>query len=130
MIAEALRLLRIRKGLTQAAASKLEGAPDCRTLSHWETRRKSPSYGLLRSYLTSLDLDFRDFQGALEQVEGTAPKRLQDGLEKLEQRLDKVERNLDKVERHLRQEPAARDPEAIPARRRGRKPTSRVIVNG
>lgn len=94
MIAEALRLLRIRKGLTQTAASKLEGAPDFRTLSHWETGRKMPSLRLLRNYLNSLDLDFRDLQSALDQIEGTASKRLRDGLEKLEQRLEDVERFL------------------------------------
>ncbi len=59
MIAEALRLLRTRMGLTQAAAAKRQGAPDCRTLSFWENRRRVPSLHLLRRYLTSLDLDFR-----------------------------------------------------------------------
>ncbi len=94
MFAEALRLLRTRTGLTQTAASKVEGAPDFRTLSHWETRRKLPSLKLLRRYLTSLDLDFSDLQEALNQVEGTAPKRLQDGLKRLEHRVTKIERHL------------------------------------
>ncbi len=94
MIAEALRLLRIRRGLTQRAVSKLEGAPDFRTLSHWETRRKTPRYPLLRSYLESLGLDFRDLQGALEQVEGSAPRRLRQGLERVEHRLRQVEERL------------------------------------
>ncbi len=92
MIAEALRMLRTRMGLTQAAAAKLQGAPDCRTLSFWENRRRVPSLHLLRAYLTSLDLDFRDLQDALEQVEGTAPKRLRDGLARLEQRIEQLER--------------------------------------
>ena len=93
-IAEALRLLRTRQGLTQTAASKREGAPDFRTLSHWETRRKMPSLLLLHRYLTSLGLDFRDLQESLDQVEGNVPKRLQDGLEKLEQRLGELERHV------------------------------------
>ncbi len=93
-MAEALRLLRTRKGLTQTAASKRQGAPDFRTLSHWETRRKLPSLKLLRSYLTSLDLDFSDLQEALNQVEGTAPKRLQDGLDRLKHRVAELERHM------------------------------------
>ena len=55
MFAEALRLLRTREGLTQTAASKREGAPDFRTLSQWETKRKKPSLVLLRRYLTTMD---------------------------------------------------------------------------
>lgn len=89
-IAEALRLLRTREGLTQTAASKREGAPDFRTLSHWETRRKLPSLKLLAGYLRSLGLDFHDLQDALDQIEGKTPKRLEladkllnEGLEKL-----------------------------------------------
>ena len=89
-IAEALRLLRTREGLTQTAASKREGAPDFRTLSHWETRRKMPSLKLLSGYLLSLGLDFHDLQDALDQIEGKTPKRLEladkllnEGLEKL-----------------------------------------------
>ena len=35
--------------------------------------------GLLRSDLTSLRLDFRDLQAALDQVEGTAPTPLHPG---------------------------------------------------
>lgn len=89
MYAEALRLLRTRKGLTQTAASKREGAPDFRTLSHWETRRK-----LLHNYLTSLGLDLCDLQEALHQVEGTVPKHLRDGLERLRHRVEKLERRL------------------------------------
>ena len=89
-IAEALRLLRTRKGLTQTAASKAEGAPDFRTLSHWETRRKMPSLKLLDAYLRSLGYDFHDLQDALDQIEGKTPKRLEladkllkEGLESL-----------------------------------------------
>ncbi len=89
-IADALRLLRTREGLTQTAASKREGAPDFRTLSHWETRRKMPSLKLLGAYLLSLGYDFHDLQDALDQIEGKTPKRLEqadallrDGLEKL-----------------------------------------------
>lgn len=93
-IAEALRLLRTRKGLTQTAASKRENAPDFRTLSHWETRRKLPSLRLLRNYLTSLGHDFHDLQGALDQVEGKVPRRMQNGLEELEQRIREIERHV------------------------------------
>lgn len=94
VIAEALRLLRTRKGLTQSAASKSEGAPDFRTLSHWETGRKQPTFKLLRRYLTSLGFDLCDLQQALHLVEGTAPKRLQDGLERLTRRVTAIERHL------------------------------------
>lgn len=76
-IAEALRLLRTREGLTQTAASKREGAPDFRTLSHWETRRKMPSLKLLDGYLRSMGFDFHDLQDALDQIEGKIPKRLE-----------------------------------------------------
>ena len=89
-VAEALRLLRTREGLTQTAASKREGAPDFRTLSHWETRRKMPSLKLLDAYLRSMGFDFHDLQDALDQIEGKTPKRLEladkllrDGLESL-----------------------------------------------
>ncbi len=89
-IADALRLLRTREGLTQTAASKREGAPDFRTLSHWETRRKMPSLKLLGAYLISLGYDFHDLQDALDQIEGKTPKRLEladkllrEGLEEL-----------------------------------------------
>ncbi len=57
-IAEALRLLRTRRGLTQTAASRGEGAPDFRSVSQWETCRKMPSLKLLIGYLASLGLDF------------------------------------------------------------------------
>ncbi len=53
MIAEALRMLRTRQGLTQTAVAKREGAPDFRTLSHWENRRRQPGAVKLRSYLVS-----------------------------------------------------------------------------
>ena len=90
--AEALRLLRTRAGLTQTAASKREGAPDFRTLSQWETKRKVPSLTLLGNYLTSMDLDFCDLQEALDQIEGRPPKRLRDGLKRLEHRVGELER--------------------------------------
>ncbi len=94
MIAEALLLLRIRKRLTQTAASKLPGAADYRTVSHWESGRKLPSYALLRRYLESLGLDFHDLQDALDQVEGNVPKRLRVGLEKIEGRIGEIEKRL------------------------------------
>ncbi len=82
-IAEALRLLRTREGLTQTRASKLKGAPDFRTLSHWETKRKMPSLKLLSKYLASLGLDFHDLQEALDQIEGKAPKPVRDAMAEL-----------------------------------------------
>ncbi len=75
-------------------------------MSRRETRRKLPSVKLLRSYLDCLDLDLRDLQGALEQVEGTAPKRLQDGLEKLEERVGEIEKRLGLGKKRKRPPPA------------------------
>ena len=97
-VAEALRLLRTRSGLTQTAASKREGAPDFRTLSHWETRRKCPSLKLLHSYLGSLGLDFIDLQEALDHVEGAGPRRLQLEVQGLERRLKELEERFKQVE--------------------------------
>ncbi len=109
MFAEALRLLRIRQGLTQTAISKRKGAPDFRTLSHWETKRKLPSVRLLRAYLTSMDLDFCDLQEALDLVEGAVPKRVRDGMEELRGRVEKLERHrVEELKRRL-------DPEGRPA---------------
>ncbi len=120
-IAEALRLLRTREGLTQTAASKREGAPDFRTLSHWETRRKLPSMKLLAGYLSSLELDFHDLQDALDQIEGKVPKRLElaekllmEGVDELVDDPDFVRRvtgslehelvqKLDRMERRVRE---------------------------
>ncbi len=73
VLPEALRLIRTRKRLTQAAASKLPGAPDYRTLSHWETARKIPSLKLLSAYLKALGLDFCDLQEAMDQVHRRPP---------------------------------------------------------
>ena len=97
-IAEALRLLRTREGLTQTAASKRKGAPDFRTLSHWETRRKRPSIKLLDSYLKSLGRDFHDLQEALDLVEGKSPRPVRDGLDALRSRMDDLEQRLKRIE--------------------------------
>lgn len=97
-IAEALRLIRTREGLTQSAASKREGAPDFRTLSHWETRIKMPSLRLLHGYLVALGLDFCDLQEALDQIEGRAPKAVQEGLSSLDRRVAELERRLERFE--------------------------------
>ncbi len=94
LIAEALRMLRTRAGLTQTAASKREGAPDHRTLSHWETRRKLPSLKLLNEYLRSLGLDFSDLQEALEQVEGSGQSMLQKKVVELEERIVLLEQQV------------------------------------
>ncbi len=87
-------MLRMRQKLTQTAVAQREGAPDFRTLSHWENRRKQPGAVRLRSYLASMDLDFHDLQEALDQVEGAVPKRVRDGLAELEKRIDALERHL------------------------------------
>ncbi len=98
-LAEALRLLRTREGLTQTAASKREGAPDFRTLSHWETRRKLPSMRLLAGYLASLGLDFHDLQDALDLVGNTLPKRVKSAVAGVEKRLDELDLRLLRLER-------------------------------
>ncbi len=94
-IAEALRLLRAGRGLTQRAASKPPDAPNYRTLSHWENERKIPSLKLLYRYLESLGLDFCDLQAALDKAEGGGAGNVKDGLERLEQRLGRLEARLD-----------------------------------
>lgn len=95
-IGEALRLIRNRAGLTQTAASQRPGAPDFRTLSHWETSKKTPSLRLLASYLASLGLDFHHLQDALDQVLGDelSVQRLDEltgRIEAIEQRLDQLD---------------------------------------
>ncbi len=94
-IADALRLLRTRAGLTQTAASKRPGAPDFRTLSHWETRRKQPSLRLLHGYLESLGLDFGGLQEALDQITGREPQATREAgarFSRIEKRLSALER--------------------------------------
>ncbi len=66
IIVVALRLLRTREALSQTAASRREGAPEFRTLSKWETGRKTPSLPLLTAYLGALGFDFHDLQDALD----------------------------------------------------------------
>ncbi len=77
-VAEALRDLRERQGLTQTAVGRIAGAPDHRTLSHWETGRKQPSLRLLTGYLEALGLDFHDLQDAIEHFDGSAVRRVDD----------------------------------------------------
>ncbi len=96
-IAEALRLIRQHLGLTQIAAARHAGAPDFRTLSHWETGRKMPSLRLLYSYLQSLGLDFRDLQDALDLVSGQTPRR-RAGQSGVARRIDERERRLLELE--------------------------------
>ncbi len=105
--ADALRLLRTRQQLSQTAVSQIDGAPDFRTLSHWETRRKVPGLRLLTGYLAALDLDFHDLQDALDQVSdvGTTAGRI-DELAGQVDRLARVcedlgERRLVVVERRV-----------------------------
>lgn len=91
-IADALRLLRTTQGLTQTAASKLDGAPDFRTLSQWETRNKVPSLRLLSGYLGALGLDLHDLQDALDavyNVPGATARRI-DELKSSTDRLARV----------------------------------------
>ncbi len=90
-IAQALRLIRSRLELTQTAASKLEGAPDFRTLSHWETARKTPSLRLLVPYLEALGLDLRDLQDALDQVRGEPSAATSERLAGLAARVSALE---------------------------------------
>ena len=107
-IGEALRLLRTRKKLTQTAAGQLAGAPDFRTLSHWETRRKVPSFSLLTSYLAALGLNFHDLQDALDQVLG-APSPMSERVAALAAEVEQMaavlvdvaERRLVVVERRM-----------------------------
>ncbi len=96
-IAEALRLIRTREGLTQTAASKRQGAPDFRTLSHWETRRKLPSLKLLSRYLRALDLDFCDLQEALDEVAGR-PSPSKQQLEVLAQQVKELVQRVQQLE--------------------------------
>ena len=97
-IADALRLLRTRQQLTQSAASRRDGAPDFRTLSHWETRRKMPSLKLLYRYLHALGLDFADLQRALDQITG----REDQASESLAFRVADLDRRLSELERQSR----------------------------
>ncbi len=93
-IAEALRLLRARQGLTQTAATRRAGVPDHRTLSHWEKDSKHPRLELLYGYLTGLGLDFCDLQDILNELETPSPTGCRAGLESLEQRVAVLERQL------------------------------------
>ncbi len=102
-IAEALRLLRTRQGLTQTAASKRQGAPDFRTLSHWETRRKLPSMKLLNGYLSSLGLDFHDLQDALDLISNEIPRRMKSALDGVDRRVEDFELRLLRLERDVRE---------------------------
>ena len=90
-IAEALRLLRTREGLTQTEASKREGAPNFRSLSEWENGRKIPSLKLLHGYLRCLGLDFCDLQDALNEVAEPVPSGCRAELERLKERLRDLE---------------------------------------
>ena len=91
--AGALRWLRTRAGLTQSAAGKLDGSPDHRTLSHWETRRKVPSLPRLHGYLAALGLDFHALQDALDQSAGktVADPSMRARLAALETRLAELD---------------------------------------
>ncbi len=95
LIAEALRLLRGREGLTQVEAAKRAGVPDCRTLSHWETGRKVPGVKLLYKYLRGLDLDFCDLQDAVNELEGPTSTGCRMELEHLARRVALLERQLE-----------------------------------
>ena len=97
-IGDALRLIRTRMCLTQtAAASRGPGAPNFRSISKWETRRKLPSLRALYRYLISLGLDLHDLQEAIDQLEG----RSVGDMAKITWRVVKVERRLGEVERMI-----------------------------
>ena len=95
-IGDALRLLRTRIGLTQTAAARRPGAPDFRTLSHWETARKNPSFVKLHSYLEALGLDLRNLQEALDQIVGRPTPRVED----LATRIENLEHRVTELETH------------------------------
>jgi len=97
-IADALRLLRTRHGLTQTAAGQLAGAPDFRTLSHWETRRKLPSMRLLTGYLRALGLDFHDLQDALDHV-GVVPGQTVGRVDELSAEVERLAERVAALER-------------------------------
>ncbi len=90
-IADALRLIRTRKRLSQTAAGQLEGAPDFRTLSQWETRRKLPGLRLLTGYLKALGLDLHDLQDALDQV-SEVPCSTAERMDRLAAEVDRLAR--------------------------------------
>ena len=100
-VGAALKVLRMRQQLTQTAASKLDGAPDFRTLSHWETRRKMPSLRLLYCYLQTLGFDLSDLQLALDLL----TERAGEVHQSLAQRLSDVERRLNELEQECRSAP-------------------------
>ena len=90
-------MIRVRRGLTQTALSKLPGAPDFRTLSHWEARRKVPSLRLLQKLLTAVGLDFRDLQDVLDQLAGRVGGSLDRRLAMIEGRLSEAGQQLDRT---------------------------------
>ncbi len=98
-IGAALRWIRTRQGLTQQEASRLEGAADFRTLSHWETGRKIPSLRLLVPYLRALGLDLIDLQAALDQVQGQPAALTSERLTGLASRINALESLAVDVER-------------------------------
>ena len=100
-IAEALRLLRTRLKLTQvAAAGRVDGAPEYRTLSHWETDRKVPSLQLLADYLEALELDFHDLQDALDRVRDE-PSPTSERLAGLAERVEGLAMTVGRLEARL-----------------------------
>ena len=111
-VAEALRLLRIRHGLSQIAASRLKGAPNVRTIAHWETDRKLPSLKYLIPYLSSLGLDLVDFQDALNEVQAPHPTGVRTDLDKLELRVSDMENRLRRIERKAQRPRAVTLPSA------------------
>ena len=103
-IGAALRLLRTIENLTQTAASELPGAPDFRTISHWETGRKIPSLPLLAGYLAALGFDFHDLQDALDQVGNVGAT-----VGRIEELAGQVDRLARVVERLTRETPERRE---------------------
>ncbi len=92
LIADALRLLRDRQGLTQAAAVRRAGVPDVRTLSLWETSSKVPGVKLLYEYLRGLGLDLCDLQDALNELDVPSPAGCRMEIERLGHRVAELER--------------------------------------
>ncbi len=89
-IAQALRLLREREGVSQTEVAR-RGGPDFRTISHWETGLEHPSLRLLIRFLNVLNLDLHDLQRAFDRIT-ERPDRLTGRIIEVERRLNILER--------------------------------------
>ncbi len=92
-IGEALRLIRVRVGSDQAEVTR-RGGPDFWTIARWEEGEETPSLSQVAQYLATLQLNFYDFQDALDQL-AQRPGHLLERLATIERRLSIVERRPD-----------------------------------